>query len=35
MDIRYACMAKGLVILSGSRLYTSTAYTEEMIEDVI
>ena len=30
-----AYMAEGLVTLAGSRLYTSAAYTEEMIEDVL
>ena len=30
-----AYMAEGLVTLAGSRLYTSAAYTEEMIDDVI
>ena len=28
-------MAEGIVTLAGSRLYTSAAYTEEMIDDVI
>lgn len=28
-------MAEGLVTLAGSRLYTSAAYTEEMIQDVL
>ena len=28
-------MAEGLVTLAGSRLYTSAAYTEEQIDDVI
>ena len=28
-----AYMAEGLVTLAGSRLYTSAAYTEEMIDD--
>ena len=28
-------MAEGLVTLAGSRLYTSAAYTEEMIDDVL
>ena len=27
--------AEGLVTLAGSRLYTSAAYTEEMIDDVL
>jgi glutamate-1-semialdehyde 2,1-aminomutase len=30
-----AYMAEGLVTLAGSRLYTSAAYTEEMIEDAL
>ena len=30
-----AYMAEGVVTLAGSRLYTSAAYTEEMIDDVI
>ncbi|MDD6011525.1 MAG: aminotransferase class III-fold pyridoxal phosphate-dependent enzyme [Oscillospiraceae bacterium] len=30
-----AYMAEGLVTLAGSRLYTSAAYTEEMIDDAI
>ncbi len=30
-----AYMAEGIVTLAGSRLYTSAAYTEEMIDDVI
>ena len=30
-----AYMAEGLVTLAGNRLYTSAAYTEEMIDDVI
>ncbi|MGO4107016.1 aspartate aminotransferase family protein [Paenibacillus sp. YAF4_2] len=30
-----AYMAEGLVTLAGSRLYTSGAYTEEMIDDVL
>lgn len=30
-----AYMAEGIVTLAGSRLYTSAAYTEEMIEDVL
>ena len=30
-----AYMAEGLVTLAGSRLYTSAAYTEEMIDDCI
>lgn len=30
-----AYMAEGMVTLAGSRLYTSAAYTEEMIDDVI
>ena len=30
-----AYMAEGLVTLAGSRLYTSAAYTEEMIQDVL
>ena len=30
-----AYMANGIVTLAGSRLYTSAAYTEEMIDDVI
>ncbi|MBQ3290819.1 MAG: aminotransferase class III-fold pyridoxal phosphate-dependent enzyme [Mogibacterium sp.] len=30
-----AYMAEGLVTLAGSRLYTSSAYTEEMIDDVL
>ena len=30
-----AYMAEGLVTLAGSRLYTSAAYTEEMIDDVL
>ena len=30
-----AYMAEGLITLAGSRLYTSAAYTEEMIDDVI
>ncbi len=30
-----AYMAEGLVTLAGSRLYTSAAYSEEMIEDVL
>ena len=28
-------MAEGLVTLAGSRLYTSAAYTEEMIDDAL
>ena len=28
-------MAEGIVTLAGSRLYTSAAYTEEMIDDVL
>jgi len=28
-------MAEGIVTLAGSRLYTSAAYTEEMIKDVL
>jgi len=30
-----AYMAEGIITLAGSRLYTSAAYTEEMIDDVI
>jgi len=30
-----AYMAEGLITLAGSRLYTSAAYTEEMIDDVL
>ena len=30
-----AYMAEGVVTLAGSRLYTSAAYTEEMIDDVL
>lgn len=30
-----AYMAEGIVTLAGSRLYTSAAYTEEMINDVL
>ncbi len=30
-----AYMAEGLITLAGSRLYTSSAYTEEMIDDVL
>ena len=30
-----AYMAEGIVTLAGSRLYTSAAYTEEDIDDVI
>lgn len=30
-----AYMAEGIVTLAGSRLYTSAAYTEEMIDDVL
>ena len=30
-----AYMAEGLVTLAGSRLYTSAAYTEEMIDDAL
>ena len=30
-----AYMAEGLITLAGTRLYTSAAYTEEMIDDVI
>jgi glutamate-1-semialdehyde 2,1-aminomutase len=30
-----AYMAEGLVTLAGSRLYTSAAYTEEMIDDAV
>jgi len=30
-----AYMAEGVITLAGSRLYTSAAYTEEMIDDVI
>ena len=30
-----AYMAEGIVTLAGSRLYTSAAYDEEMIDDVI
>lgn len=30
-----AYMAEGIVTLAGSRLYTSSAYTEEMIDDVL
>ena len=30
-----AYMAEGLVTLAGSRLYTSAAYTEEMIDDCL
>ncbi|MDO5452649.1 MAG: hypothetical protein Q4F20_02780, partial [Eubacteriales bacterium] len=30
-----AYMAEGIVTLAGSRLYTSAAYTPEMIDDVI
>jgi glutamate-1-semialdehyde 2,1-aminomutase len=30
-----AYMAEGLVTLAGSRLYTSAAYTEDMIDDVL
>jgi len=30
-----AYMAEGLVTLAGTRLYTSAAYTEEMIDEVL
>ena len=30
-----AYMAEGLITLAGSRLYTSAAYTEEEIDEVI
>jgi glutamate-1-semialdehyde 2,1-aminomutase len=30
-----AYMAEGIVTLAGSRLYTSAAYTEEMIDDLL
>lgn len=30
-----AYMAEGLVTLAGSRLYTSAAYNEEMIDDAL
>jgi len=30
-----AYMAEGIVTLAGSRLYTSAAYTNEMIDDVL
>ena len=30
-----AYMAEGIVTLAGSRLYTSAAYTEEDIDDVL
>ena len=30
-----AYMAEGLVTLAGSRLYTSAAYSEEMIDDAL
>ena len=30
-----AYMAEGLVTLAGSRLYTSAAYTEDMIDDAL
>jgi len=30
-----AYMAEGIVTLAGSRLYTSAAYTDEMIDDVL
>ena len=30
-----AYMAEGIVTLAGSRLYTSAAYNEEMIDDVL
>jgi glutamate-1-semialdehyde 2,1-aminomutase len=30
-----AYMAEGIITLAGSRLYTSAAYNEEMIDDVI
>jgi len=30
-----AYMAEGIVTLAGNRLYTSAAYTEEMIDDVL
>ncbi len=30
-----AYMAEGIITLAGSRLYTSAAYDEEMIDDVI
>jgi glutamate-1-semialdehyde 2,1-aminomutase len=30
-----AYMAEGIVTLAGSRLYTSAAYTEDMIDDVL
>jgi glutamate-1-semialdehyde 2,1-aminomutase len=30
-----AYMAEGIVTLAGTRLYTSAAYTEEMIDDVL
>lgn len=30
-----AYMAEGIVSLAGSRLYTSAAYSEEMIDDVL
>ena len=30
-----AYMAEGIVTLAGSRLYTSAAYTPEMIDDVL
>ena len=28
-------MAEGIITLAGSRLYTSAAYTEEMIDDLL
>lgn len=30
-----AYMAEGIVTLAGSRLYTSAAYTEEMVDDLL
>ena len=30
-----AYMAEGIVTVGGSRLYTSAAYTEEMIDDAL
>ena len=30
-----AYMAEGIITLAGTRLYTSAAYNEEMIDDVI
>ena len=30
-----AYMAEGIVTLAGSRLYTSAAYTDDMLDDVL